>query len=242
MSKATHASLVLARFEEQREMGGVHNTNREGTLFLNVGADMRAAATNWQNLSAFKFAMYGLHESEEAARKAVQDRHQIVPWLDGAMEVWAAVLKPFRHFGEANFLDRENPGACFDVTDSPPGDGSPIVIVTSVGWERTDEEAMERIKRFGEGVTAVRVGMTGLPGLHSQQTFSFPGGLVDDGITVTFWRSLRAAMDFAYGPGMHRGQVKIQRSEPYGDRTSFTRFIVVEQEGTWHGSDPQCPT
>ncbi|HMS56596.1 MAG TPA: hypothetical protein PKA27_14475 [Fimbriimonadaceae bacterium] len=241
MSMATHASLALSRFNEPREIGPVLSDLSQGALFLKVAADIRAAGSNWQTLSAFKFAMYGLHESEDAALQTVQNRQQILPWLDSSMEVWAGVLRPFRHFGEANFLEKDNPGACFVVTDGPPEDDSPIVIVTSVGWASAEGEAMERIKRFGEGVTAVRIGMTGLPGLHSQQSFTFPGGLIDDGLTVTFWRNLRAAMDFAYGPGMHRGQVKIQRSEPYGDRTSFTRFRVLHSEGSWHGSDPLAP-
>lgn len=238
MPKAAFASLVLARFDEMTVLKPVQP---HPALFLGSAGDMRAARSNFKDLQAFKFAIYGLHETEESARSTVDSRLAIAPWLADADEVFAAVLRPFRHYGEANFLDSSEPGPVFDVTAAPPTDDTPIVIVTSVGWQSTEGEAMERIMRFSEGVAAVRIGMTGLPGLHSQQTFSFPGGLVTDGITVTFWDKLASAMAFAYGPGLHRKEVKTQREGPYGDRTSFTRFQALHHEGTWHGSDPLAP-
>jgi hypothetical protein len=240
MAKATHASVVLARFDDLRETGPLATEPWPGCLFLKAAADVRAASQTAKSQQAFKFAIYGLHESEASARRAVDERLLIAPWIEGAIDVWAAVLRPFRHFGEANFLDRAAPGPLFDVTAPTPPADTPIVITTTVGWHTFDDEAIERIRRFGEGVTAVRVGMTGLSGLHSQQTFSFPGGLEDDGITVTFWKDLASATAFAYGPGFHRRQVKIQREGPYGDRTSFTRYEVLHAEGKWHGSDPMA--
>lgn len=236
MTKATHASLTMARFDELRVTGPVHTANRPDTLFLRAGADVRMAASNAKAQESFKFVLYGLHTSEQAARQAVADRMAIAPWLEEASEVWSAVLAPFRHFGEANFLNQASPEAVFEVTEAPPAEDAPILIVTSVGWSPPLD--MDRITRFSEGVTGVRVGMTGVPGLHTQQTFSFPGGLEWDGITVTLWQNLKSAMGFAYGPGLHRNQVKIQRGEIFGDRTSFTRFKPVHREGTWHGSDP----
>lgn len=238
MPKATHASLVLARFDELREGPPSQAQRPKGTLFLNVGADLRAANTTIKDARAFKFAVYGLHDSEQSARKAVEDRVEITPWIADAIEVWAGVLQPFRHFGEANFVDQESPGPQFETLASPPPDDPPVVIVTSVGWDLKGEVDWDRIKRFSDGVAAVRISMTGVSGLHSQQSFSFPGMLEWDGFTVTFWRNLASAMEFAYGPGFHRSQVKIQRERPDGDRTSFTRFIPLHSEGIWHGSDP----
>lgn len=238
MPLATHASLVLARFAELRETGPVLAPTSPDTLFLKAAADIRAANSTSKDQRGFKFVVYGLHSSEEAAREAVDQRLAITPWIQDAMEVWAGVVSPFRHFGEANFLDRAAPGPLYQVTDSPPEEGKPIVICTTVGWNSTDAVAMERIKRFGENVAAVRIGMTGLLGLHSQQSFTFPDGLADDGLTVTFWKDVASAMAFAYGPGHHRGQVKTQRETPDGDRTSFTRFTALHSEGEWHGCNP----
>ena len=238
MPLATHTSLVLARFEQIRDTGTVSEVWPSGTLFWRAGADVRAGNSSAKEQRAFKFVLLGLHESEASAREAVAGRNAAAPWLADAMETFAAVLQPFRHYGEANFVEQEAPGPLFEVSEATPDEDTPIVILTSVGWSRYDEEAIARIKRFSEGVAAVRIGMTGLPGLHSQQTFSFPGGLEWDGLTVTFWRDLASAMAFAYGPGFHRSQVKLQREGPYGDRTSFTRFVALHREGTWHGSDP----
>jgi hypothetical protein len=238
MPLATHASLVLARFVDIRETGPVSKSDSDKVLFLKAAADVRAGNSSARDQRAFKFAILGLHGSEESAREAVANRMAATPWIADALEVWAGVLMPFRHFGEANFLDSQTSGSVFSVTSAPPTEDTPIVILTSVDWSSAEGEAIDRIKRFSDGVTAVRIGMTGLPGLHSQQSFSFPGGFDTDGLTVTMWRNLASAMAFAYGPGMHRGQVKIQREEVYGDRTSFTRCTVVHSEGTWHGQDP----
>lgn len=238
MSLATHASLVLARFEDRRPVREVNPPNQPETLFLDAAADFRAANSNVRELEAFKFAIYGLHTGEAAAQSAIANRMEITPWIADAIETWSAVMVPFRHFGEANFVDPKNPGPQFETVVSPPDDTSPIVIMTSVGWVNTDSEAMDRIQRFGAGVGAVRTSMTGVHGLHSQQSFSFPGFFVWDGITVTFWKNLAAAMAFAYGPGVHRDQVKHQREIGDGDRTSFTRYRVLWSDGTWHGTNP----
>jgi len=237
MPGASHVSLTLARFEELQAPSPIDPQGQD-TLFLEVGADIRASNSDWKRMEAFKFVLLGLHSSEDAARQAVESRTLIAPWFSGAMELWSGVLRPFRHFGEANFVDPQNPGPVFESVEEPPKEDSPIVILTSVGWNSFDETSMERIMRFGAGVTAVRVGMTGLPGLHSQQTFTFPGGLVHDGLTVTFWKDLKSAMGFAYGPGFHRTMVKKQREDPDGDRTSFTRCFALHHEGCWHGVDP----
>jgi hypothetical protein len=232
MPKATHASVILARFDDLRQTGPIHP--HPTALFQAAGADVRAGNSTAAAQQAFKFVIYGLHEGEADAQRAVANKHEIAPWLSEASEVWTGVLQPFRHYGEANFLGEAGP--IYDVDQAPPDANTPIVILTSVGWNNPID--MDRVKRFSDGVAAVRIGMTGLHGLHSQQTFSFPGGLVQDGLTVTFWSSLASAMAFAYGPGFHRNQVKDHRESPDGDRTSFTRLTCLYQEGTWHGSDP----
>ncbi|MBS1718276.1 MAG: hypothetical protein JSS72_11150 [Armatimonadetes bacterium] len=238
MPKASYASLILARFDPMRPAGEINASVLPDALFLKVGADTRAAAQPAQTQTAFKFAIFGLHSTLEHANQALERRNEIAPWLEGAMEVWGASLAPFRHFGEANFVNPQNPGSQFEAMVPEPPAGTPIVIVTSAGWEQGENLDMARIQDFSEGVTGVRVSMTAVPGLHSQQTFNFPGGLVTDGITVTIWKDFVSARDFAYGPGLHKHQMKRQREENLGDRTSFTRFKVVNSFGLWHGGDP----
>ncbi len=239
MSRATHCSLVLARFDDLRATGPVESPNHPESLFLRAGADVRASNSDAMSQQAYKFVIFGLHASESAARQAVDRKLESAGWLSDARETWSAVLVPFRHFGESNFLNPESPGPLYDVSQPEPSAETPIVVMTSVGWTPSSIESdMDRIADFSRGVAAVRIGMTAVDGLHSQQTFSFPGGLELDGITVTMWRNFAAMRDFAYGPGLHRHQVKRQREELLGDRSSFTRFTVLHSEGTWHGSCP----
>ncbi len=238
MSKASYASLILARFDEVRLGGPINELDGVVSMFQSVGADVRAAATAFDSETAFKFAIFGLHDSVESARACVANRSDSMPWIAEASEVWCGVLAPFRHFGESNFLAPDEPGALFETMQPEPLAGTPIVVATTAGWTPNPEYDMNAIRDFGAGVSAVRISMSGTPGLHSQQTFSFPGGLEIDGLTVTFWKDFASMRDFAYGSGLHRNQVKRQRADEFGARTSFTRFAVVESEGTWHGTDP----
>ena len=235
MSSASFASLTLARFDDIREMGPLQPRDDADCHFFGCGADLRAAGSFSKSMKAYKFAILGLHGTEESARATMAARGELAPWIAEAREVWSGVLQPFRHFGEANFLDRSAPGPLYGEMAPVPPDDEPILIMTSVGWNSTDGETRDRIMRFSEGVTAVRVSMSGVPGLASQQTFSLPGLFDWDGFTVTFWQNLGAAMAFAYGPGLHRDLVKVQRTEVLGDRTSFTRFRILASEGVWHG-------
>ena len=83
-----------------------------------------------------------------------------------------------------------------------------------------------------------RASMTGIEGLHSQQSFFFPGVLQYDPLTVTLWRDAASARAFAYGPGVHKTQMLRQREQNLADRTSFTRCRILRAEGTWHGRNP----
>lgn len=229
----THVSLTLARFNDLHQVAAT--LPQDGSLFQQLGADVRAAATTADTGLAFKFVFFGIHDSRESAQEAHRNNHETTV-IREADEVWSGVLQPFRHYGEANFVNQSEPGPCYDVTQTPPGPGVPIVILTSVGWKPGADK--DRIAEFSRGVAGVRISMTAVDGLHSQQTFSFPGGLEWDGLTVTFWRDQAAAMAWAYGGGLHKAQVKQQREAPFGDRTSFTRCVVLESSGTWHGTDP----
>ncbi|MBM3763637.1 MAG: hypothetical protein FJW36_25825 [Acidobacteria bacterium] len=92
--------------------------------------------------------------------------------------------------------------------------------------------------KFGQGVVAVRIAMTGMAGLHSQQTFGFDKGIATDPVTVTFWKNDAAVRQFAYGPAVHKMQMDQFRAEDTADRRSFTRLKVLSSEGSWYGGDP----
>ena len=239
MSRASCLTLHLARFDSLRTVSELAPDPDSCLLFCGVAADTRAAATEPASHEAFKFLIFGLHANETSAHQFLDGCPALAPWLNEASEVWRAVLQPFRHVGEDNYLDRKQPGVVFDTLAPAPPPDSPLVVVTTVGRNLGEGFDMNRIRDFTTGVVGVRTSMTAVPGLHSQQSFLFPRVLEYDPLTVTFWRNYAATRDFAYGPGVHKVQMEQMRERNLADHTSFTRCIVVRSEGTWHGTDPQ---
>ncbi|MEI8282165.1 MAG: hypothetical protein WCG75_07165, partial [Armatimonadota bacterium] len=146
MPKAHYASLILARFDDVRVGGPIDSIGIDGVLFQNVGADVRASATTFDSETAFKFAIFGLHNSLESARACATLRQKSLPWIVEASEVWCGVLAPFRHYGESNFLNPEDPGALFETMQPEPQVGTPIVVATTAGWTPNPEYDMNAIR------------------------------------------------------------------------------------------------
>jgi len=240
MPCASHLTLHLARFDALRPSGTLQADAFADLLFCGVGADVRAAGTEPASHEAFTFVLLALHPSAEAARRFLDARAAVAPWLGDAAEVWSAVLQPFRHIGEANFLERSRGGPLFDGMAPPPAPDEPIVVVTSAGFRLGEGFDPERVQRFSVGTAAVRVGMTAVDGLHSQQSFFFPGVLEHDPVTVTTWRDFDAMRTFAYAPGAHRRYLDRHRAQPMADRTSFTRCRILHSTGTWYGAAPDA--
>jgi hypothetical protein len=239
LGTAKFMTLQLARFEGLRAAGPIGGELPEGLLFCTVGADWRASGSDLTRQEAFVFLLLGLHDSVAAAHEFVAARGRVAPWMGEACEVYAAVLEPYRHKGEVNFLDRDTPRLLFDGLGMAAGSEEPFISITSVGWNVGPELDMNRVREFSNGVMAVRMAMTGMAGLHSQQTFAFEKGIAVDPVTVTFWKDDAAARQFAYGPAVHKLPMDRYRMEDLADRTSFTRCRVVESEGSWYGRDPQ---
>ncbi len=209
-------------------------------LFCGVAADTRAAGTEPASQQAFAFALLGLHRDAASAQRLLEDYRSVAPWTVEACEAWGAVLRPFRHKGVANYLNRIDPGPLFDpgALSAAPSTDAPFVSITTSGWRVSPELDMDRVREFSTGVLAVRASMTAMTGLHSQQSFFFPRGLEHDPMTITFWRNQGALIEFSYGPGVHRLQMERQQERGLADRTSFTRCVAESKQGTWYGSCP----
>ncbi len=231
-------SLQLAGFDTLTTAGNSDTAAFPGLLFFGIGADTRAAVTAPASQQAFKFLLLGIHEDESSANDFINNKATISPWLKEANEIWSAVLQPFHHRGEANYLNTAMPGKMFDLLADSPGVNFPVVVLTTSGWITGDSLDMNRVKEFSEGVLGVRASMTAIDGLHSQQSFFFPGVLTYDPITVTLWRDATAVGKFAYGQSTHNIQLEKQKANGLADRTSFTRCSIIRSEGTWHLTDP----
>lgn len=240
MTTASHVSLLLIRFDSIRTASSIEIRDQSGVLFCDVAADTRAAGTEPASQQAFAFAMLGLHCGAASAERLLEDYRRVAPWMAEAREAWGAVLRPFRHKGEANYLNRMQPGPLFDpgAISAAPSADAPFVSITTSGWRVSPELDMNRVREFSTGVLAVRASMTAMPGLHSQQSFFFPRVLEKDPMTVTFWKNQAALTEFAYGPGGHRLQMERQQERGLADRTSFTRCVAESKRGTWYGSCP----
>ena len=240
MTTASHVSLHLIRFDSLRTASPIDVGDRSGVLFCGVAADTRVAGTEPASQQAFAFAMLGLHREAASAEQLLEDYRCVAPWMADAREAWSAVLRPFRHKGEANYLNRMQPGPLFDpgAFSAAPSPDAPFVSITTSGWHVSPELDMNRVREFSTGVLAVRASMTAMSGLHSQQSFFFPRGLEHDPMTITFWRNQAALTEFAYGPGGHRLQMERQQERGLADRTSFTRCVADSKRGTWYGACP----
>jgi len=237
MVAASFASLHLARFEELRVAGPVDPGDRPGLLFCDVAADCRAAGTDPGTREAFGFLILGLHDSEASADSQVKGITTVAPWYGEAVELWSSVLAPFRTKGEANLIERAAPARLFDPLATAPGRDDPVVVLTTIGWGR-DGLDMARVQDIGTGTAAVRISMTAVPGLRTQQTFFFPGIIAIDPPTLTFWDDEASMLAWAHRQATHKRQMDRYRASVNADRTSFTRFAALRSIGTWYGVDP----
>lgn len=237
MVAASFVSLHLARFDELRVARAAEPGIRPGLLFCEVGADSRAAGSDPASGEAFIFMLIGLHDNRSSAEEAVADGLDITPWLGDAVERWSGVLAPFRTRGECNLLQPTTPARLFEPVLDAPDRGSPVVVLTTVGWNPEDLD-VKRVVDFGAGVGAVRASMTAVPGLRSQQSFFFAGGITRDPMTLTFWDDEASLTSWAYRQPSHKRQMDRYRQTDNADRTSFTRLTALSSNGTWYGANP----
>lgn len=148
-------------------------------------------------------------------------------------ESWSALLAPTHHRGEINWLDRAAPGPIF-TTSELEGAG-PVAVMTSVGFDFAAADFdMGRPVRFGLDVNVQRARMSETPGLDLQLAL-YANEFMTDAITFSLWQDEKAIGRFAYAPGPHRTQIDRFHAEKLADRSSFTRFGILETRGSWNG-------
>jgi hypothetical protein len=93
-----------------------------------------------------------------------------MPFLTDAKESWHLLLRPFRHQGECKHIERETPGALFDVSEE--GCGGPPVVITTAGYELGFEANMNRVVAFRHKVDNVGAWMKELEGCLFSRAFT----------------------------------------------------------------------
>lgn len=158
-----------------------------------------------------------------------------MPFLADAIESWHAVLMPIAHKGECNHLDREHPGRLFDVGEPDPG--GVCMVITTAGFIFGPELKIERVIDFRRNVDATNEWMAKADGCLVSQVFT-PHTVGDDGFTMSIWRDDVSMLGAAYRLGFHRSQIDRHKAESVFDRSSFTRFRVLDSWGLWNGRNP----
>jgi heme-degrading monooxygenase HmoA len=188
---------------------------------------LRLASRVWCGIASFR--------DLADARAAFIDPASHVPAIGHAEELWSALLLAKAHHGECNHLDAAVPGAIFDV-DSALSDG-PLLVMTTAGFNLRSKADFVRLIDFRRRVDRMRDVIAAAPGCLAHQVFA-PTTAHDDGVTMSLWQDEQAMLEFAYRPGPHRAELDRQIIERTVDRSSFTRFRVIDSAGHWNGINP----
>lgn len=172
----------------------------------------------------------GLFREEADARAALQATEQFLPFLPGVSESWHALLLPVMHRGECNHLNREQPGTIFESSDDDPG--GHCMVITTAGFIFGPGLDINRVIDFRRNVDVANTWMGQADGCLANQVFT-PHVVGEDGITMSIWRDDASMLAAAYRPGEHRSQLDRHKVENLFDRSSFTRFRILESFGTW---------
>jgi hypothetical protein len=186
-------------------------------------------------LPADVWCAVGLYHDSTAAKTALQSRERFMPFLANAIESWHALLLPIAHKGECNHLDRDHPGRLFDV--GKPDPGGVCMVITTAGFVFGPELKIERVIDFRRNVDATNEWMGSANGCLVSQVFT-PHTVGDDGFTMSIWRDDVSMLGAAYRPGFHKSQIERHKTENVFDRSSFTRFRVLDSCGLWNGQNP----
>lgn len=234
MGNASYVTIALARFDQQVQLDALAEPAPVGEPAMwALGSDER----NFGSRTSDTWLSLGLHHTAESADAVFDHGGESTPFFGGATETWRAVLQPFAHRGEVNWLEPAEPGLVFDVGPGPQDD-EPFVVITSVGWRLDDRFDVDKALDFGRGVAEVRRDMVGSDGLHFQHAFNFDGQLSVDGPTISMWRDDSSMRAFAYRPGVHKTEMDHFREHTTADRSSFTRLRVLRSSGSVQGYTP----
>jgi len=224
------ATIHLDLFDRDLALDEVIAERPPGSRFAFCGVDEPMTEQGLMRRGSI-WGIIALFEEEVTATAAL-DAHCLAA-RDRPVESWSALLAPIHHRGEINWLDRATPGAIF--TTGEMESAGPVAVMTSVGFDfATPDFDLGRPVRFGLDVNAQRARMAETAGLSLQLAF-YASEFTTDAITFSVWQDEKAIGRFAYAPGPHRTQVDRFHAEKLADRSSFTRFRILETRGSWGG-------
>ena len=233
--KARYATAHRIRFREitTPEMLPLSGSPA-GALSWKIGPSGPVGPDGYR-LPADVWCAVGLYGDSDGAQTALRAREQFMPFLPDAIESWHALLLPVMHRGECNHLDRGRPDTLFEVGHQDPGGA--CMVITTAGFQFGPELKIERVIDFRRNVDRTNEWIGKADGCLASQVFT-PHTVGDDGFTMSLWRDDASMLKVAYHPGVHRSQVDRHKAESVFDRSSFTRFRIMDTCGQWNGRNP----
>jgi len=232
MAKAAYATAHRIRFPQITTPEAIQLTGRPaGALSWKIGPSGPVGPDGYR-LPGDVWCAVGLYLERSHAQQALENLQDFMPFLGTASESWHALLLPVMHRGECNHLDREAPGTLFEVSQSDPG--GRCMVITTAGFVFVPDLKIERVIDFRRNVDLTSDWMRTAEGCLVTQVFA-PHTYGDDGFTMSVWRDDASMMAAAYRTGVHRSQIERHKSENVFDRSSFTRFRILDSRGSWAG-------
>jgi hypothetical protein len=233
--KACYATAHWLRFEaittpDQLELSG----QPQGALSWKIGPSGPVGPDGYR-LPANIWCAVGLFREDAAAHTALDSMETFMPFVACTVESWHQLLLPVRHHGECNHLERDCPGAMFEIPPHDPGGLS--FVLTTAGFRRGPDLKVERLIDFRRNVDVVNDWIGQSEGCLASRPFT-PHTLGDDGYTMSVWRDDAAMLAASYRAGTHRTHVDLHKQNAAFDRSSFTRLRILRAVGQWNGRDP----
>jgi hypothetical protein len=237
LEKARYATAHWLRFQDVTTPDQLLLSGKPpGALSWKIGP-CGPVGPNGYRLPSNIWCAVGLFRELAVAKSAFDGKHLFIPFVSNATESWHQLLLPIRHHGECNHLDGECPGELFDVSSTDPG--GPVMVITTAGFRFGPELKMERVIEFRRNVDLIDNWIQQAEGCLASKPFT-PHTLGDDGFTMSVWRDDGCMLNAAYRAGAHRTQIDRHKSENVFDRSSFTRFRILDACGRWNGKDPMA--
>jgi hypothetical protein len=211
--KARFATIHLLRFPEITTPEQLTlNQVPVGSISWKIGPGGKVGPDG-RRLPSDTWSAVALFSELAEAELAFRNNEEFMPFLSATAESWHLLLRPFKHHGECNHIEREAPGELFEV--SQDSGGGPVAVLTTAGYQLGFEANMDRVVAFRHKVDNVGAWMKDLPGCFFSRAFT-PHTVGYDGFTVSVWRS----------------------DEDMLSASSFTRLRILDSTGQWNGRGP----
>ncbi|GLQ15982.1 hypothetical protein [Maritalea porphyrae] len=180
------------------------------------------------------WAALGFYDDENTALQGLKHAANKLDFSNKSTENWHGLLAVVAHRGGVDFSTKQEPHPNLEALDTDP-DGV-MAVLTSAGYQGFDETDFDRAREFVRKVEDVRAFYKSLGANVVRQIFNPIG--TPDGASFTVWRNSPDMLAAAYKDGTHRSMIDQHKAQPMFDRSSFTRFRLLQSIGTWEGIDP----